>query len=81
LQQKSDEGVQKILLTKTPEDGFLYEKYFRINKNWFNFLLEKLQQDLSGTDTRLRPSIKAVDKLAVTLRFLATGNSYSRIAL
>lgn len=45
----------------------------------FDELLEKVKPHLTKKDTRMRDSISAHDKLCVTLRFLASGQSYTQL--
>lgn len=60
------------------EDKFF--KYFRMSRFQFNTLYLKIKNDISKQNTQFRESIPAKEKLAVCLRFLATGDSYQTIA-
>ena len=73
LKVRRHEGAYNILLSKSVSDGFYYESYLRMDKNNFFYVLSKIEHVISGQDTRLRRSITAAEKLAVTLRYLATG--------
>jgi hypothetical protein len=45
----------------------------------FEYLFKKLVKKIEKQDTVLRKAISAQDRLALTLRFLATGDSYSSL--
>ena len=56
-----------------------YRNYFRMSDTCFQDLLQMVTQHIKKEDTKLRQSISAKKRLAVTLRFLATGQSGLRI--
>jgi len=45
----------------------------------FEDLLSQIQDCLTKEDTMMRPSIRASERLAVTLRFLASGETFSSL--
>ncbi|KAI8423975.1 hypothetical protein MSG28_002640 [Choristoneura fumiferana] len=45
----------------------------------FEYLLEKVAPIIKKNDTHFRPAISPAEKLMVTLRFLATGDSYQSL--
>lgn len=45
----------------------------------FEYLLRMIGGQISKVDTYMRKSISAQDRLAVTLRYLATGDSYASL--
>jgi hypothetical protein len=53
----------------------------RMNVEKFNKLLWLVESYISKTDTVMKAAIPARLKLEVTLRFLASGNSFSSLAL
>jgi hypothetical protein len=73
LQRRDTEGSYQLLMSKSISDGFHYENYLRMDKITFFYLLSKIELVISRQDTQLRRSISAAEKLAVTLRYLATG--------
>ena len=55
----------------------LYKNYLRMSVDNFNEILTLVKDDLTKQNTHLRESIPAEVKLAITLRYLATGNTYT----
>lgn len=53
-----------------------FENFQRMSLDDFNLLLSKVEPLISKQDTHLREAIPAKIRLAITLRFLATGDSY-----
>ena len=58
------------------EDAAGYRDFFKLNSQQFQFLIDKISHLISKEDTFLRPSIKPSERLAVTLRYLATGETF-----
>ncbi len=54
-------------------DRNAYKNFLRIDEAIFETILELVSPIISRQDTHLRQSISAGERLAVTLRFLATG--------
>jgi len=63
------------------EDPQEYRKHMRKSVEKFDELLGLLESYISKTDTVMKAAIPARLKLEVTLRFLATGDSFSSLAL
>ena len=59
------------------EDRKGYKKFMRVSAELFDEIVERLSHVLKKDETRLRKPLPVGLKLAVTLRFLATGNSYT----
>lgn len=55
-------------------DEASYRNYLRVTKTQFNFLLTLVQQHVARSDTEMREAIPAAERLALTLRFLASGD-------
>jgi len=53
-----------------------YQNYFRMSDVIYNQLLNMLRPFITKMDTNMRDSIPANERLAVTLRYLATGRSF-----
>lgn len=66
-------NLLKELRTCEPSD---FKNYLRMNNDSFNLLLELVRRKITQQDTQLRAAINAEERLTVTLRYLATGNSY-----
>ena len=54
--------------------------YFRMSPDRFNHLLSLVEPLIRKSDTRFRKSISAGERLALTLRFLANGNSQQTLS-
>lgn len=66
-------NLLKELRTSEPSD---FKNYLRMDNDAFNLLLELVRPKITKQDTKLRDAISAEERLTVTLRYLATGNSY-----
>lgn len=64
-------------LAKEPSGYF--ENFCRMSSEDFEFLLAKISPKISKQDTNMRISIPAIERFAVTLRFLATGDSFKSL--
>ena len=67
--------VQEMLA----EDEPAFEKYFRMSKEKFFELVRRREPNITKQDTRMRESIKPEERVAVTLRYLATGETFSSL--
>ncbi|KAL2092943.1 hypothetical protein ACEWY4_010255 [Coilia grayii] len=63
---------------ETDRRGF--RELLRMDVEDFNFLLEKVKPHIQRKDTTLRKAITARQRLSVTLRFLATGESFRSLS-
>lgn len=61
------------------EDDALLRNFTRVSKEDFQYLLEKMSPMIKKYDTNFRESITPRVRLLVTLRYLATGDSYSSL--
>lgn len=52
------------------------KNYLRMDESTFSILLEKIRHRIEKKDTRMRKAISAKSKLIITLRYLATGESF-----
>ena len=63
------------------EEAFSYFKNFtRMSPEDFDYLQEAIAQYVKKQVTSFRPPIKVAEQLGVTLRFLATGDSYRSLS-
>ena len=51
----------------------------RLSRNDFDYLLKQIGPKIQRMDTNMRLSLSAKDKLIITLRYLATGDSYKTL--
>lgn len=74
------ESVQvDFLAGLTGEDGSFFLNFTRMNKSTFDLLLGKVDHLISKQDTYCRPAISSKVRLLITLRFLASGDSYKSL--
>lgn len=58
------------------DDEALFRNFTRMSREDFEYLLEKISPIVRKSDTNFREAIPAHVRLLVTLRYLATGDSY-----
>ena len=68
--------VHKELRSSHTED---FKNLLRMSEGGFEYLLERVSPLISKSDTNMRPAITAKIKLTVTLRYLATGDSFKSL--
>jgi hypothetical protein len=56
-----------------------FENFTRMSHTDFQYLLDKVSPLIAKKDTQLRAAIPPKLRLAITLRFLATGDSYKSL--
>ena len=56
-----------------------YQAFFRMNKVQFKYVVEAITAQIQKADTIMRQSIKPHERLAITLRYLATGESFQSL--
>ncbi|KOB74810.1 putative nuclease HARBI1, partial [Operophtera brumata] len=61
------------------EESGQFQNFCRMAPEDFDHLLSLTSEKIRKSSTNFRDSIPAYDKLAVTLRFLATGDSYESL--
>jgi hypothetical protein len=57
-----------------------YQAVLRISSSEFEFLLNNIGRTIGRQDTDYRESVAATERLALTLRFLATRDSYGSLS-
>lgn len=65
-------SFQTLFRSKSPDR---FKDFVRMNPDEFDFILERVRPFIEKADTRLRKAISAAERLTVTLRYLATGDS------
>ncbi|XP_029346317.1 uncharacterized protein LOC107883168 [Acyrthosiphon pisum] len=65
-----------MLLALRAEPSGKFQNFCRMSSEDFEFILTKIGPKISKQDTNMRKAIPIQERLAVTLRFLATGDSF-----
>lgn len=77
IRRRHDLGCYSQLLRELENEvPHLYKNFLRMNIGDFNNLLEMVSPLIQKTDTNMRKAISPGERLALTLRFLATGDSF-----
>ncbi|CAI6351625.1 unnamed protein product [Macrosiphum euphorbiae] len=77
--RKSNGGsmfISRELRNENPED---FKNILRMSDTHFNYLLNKIKFKIQKMDTTMREAIPADTKLKLTLRYLATGDSFKSL--
>lgn len=77
LTQEGNKNISEHLCKS--EDITSVRNFLRMNENTFEKLLEMVEEKISKRDTHLRSCIPAKLKLIITLRYLATGESFTSL--
>lgn len=83
LIKRSSEGAHQKLLQEYRENEnqkHLYKKFLRMDDSTFEELLALVSPHIAKQDTQLRAAISPSERLAVTLRFLASGDNYKSLS-
>lgn len=59
--------------------GGQFENFCRMSSEDFEYLLNLIGPEITRRDTNYRKAISAKDRLAITVRFLATGDSFTSL--
>ncbi|KAK7862635.1 hypothetical protein R5R35_001610 [Gryllus longicercus] len=79
--RREEQSVYKVLMAELrEEDEAMYKNFVRVTPEGFDLLLGKISQAIKKQDTVMRKSISCGERLALTLRFLATGDTYSSLS-
>lgn len=68
------------LLYREFEDASAHLRYTRMNKQTFDWILARIEHRIKKNDTTMRAAIPPMERLAMTLNYLASGNSFTFIA-
>lgn len=79
---RSYEGSFNILIDRhLLDDDTKFKEYFRVSPNLFSRILNEIIHDVEGTATTwVKKPISAHEKLCITLRYLATGETFRSLA-
>ncbi|XP_069613169.1 tyrosine--tRNA ligase, cytoplasmic isoform X1 [Ranitomeya imitator] len=75
VEVRESRGAYHCLFGELNENQDKYFEYTRMSKDSFRYLLRLVEGTISRQDTQLRKSISPEERLLVTLRFLATGET------
>lgn len=82
IRNRETENTTQNLIRDLRNDGVNgFETFFRISPDQFDELLSKVGPFIAKQDTKMRKAISAETRLAITLRFLASGDSYRSLML
>jgi len=74
LESRMEHGAYHALIKELQDtDVNAYRNFLRMDLGSFELILQKVSPIISKCDTKLRDSISAAERLALTLRYLATG--------
>lgn len=80
IKRRTERGAYaQIIQELAIEDDAAYTRYFRMNREKFEYILYRIEQTIARTDTVMRISISARERLCITLRYLATGETFSSL--
>lgn len=79
LRRQQDGCYAKLLRELELEVPSLYKNFLRMNALDFNTLLSLIEPKIRKNDTVMRNSISPGERLAITLRFLGTGESFKSL--
>lgn len=80
IDKRSEVGFAERLYEEIKaEDPEMYKNFVRLSAEDFEYLLEKVTPLIQKKDTVMRKAITPKERLLVTLRYLATGDSYKSL--
>ena len=80
IRRREERGVYHQLIRELAlEDEPAFARYFRMEKNKFDDLVGRIAVHIERQPTIMRTPISPGERLAVTLRYLATGETFSSL--
>ncbi|XP_059929868.1 uncharacterized protein LOC132473675 [Gadus macrocephalus] len=76
---RNQRGEYHALVQELRLDALLFHQYFRMPPDYFDELLGKVGPLITVADTQFRSAIGPAERLAICLRYLATGDSFHTI--
>lgn len=76
--ENTDANFIKELRNERPDE---FQRHFRVSPEQFDILLAKVAPAIRKKDTHMRKSVSAETRLAITLRFLSSGDSFRSLML
>lgn len=80
FRQREVHGTFHTLFQEMLKDREMFFRYHRMTPNRFEHLLSLVKDRLTKEETKLRKPISARERLSVTLRYLATGESQQSLS-
>ncbi|VDI12296.1 Hypothetical predicted protein [Mytilus galloprovincialis] len=81
LTRRADLGVCQTLLKElSNEDSDSFRNFLRVSPQQFAYLLDMVKDSITKCSTNMRTCITAEERLSLTLRYLATGESYRSLS-
>ncbi|KAL0879747.1 hypothetical protein ABMA27_003460 [Loxostege sticticalis] len=80
FKKRSEHGEYHTLFPDLSNDDIKFFQYFRMSQAKFHYLVDTLKPHLLRQNTKYREAIGPEERLAVCLRYLATGNSFRSLA-
>lgn len=82
MRREIEQTVQKLVLDlRNEETDDEFRKFFRMSPQQFDILHEKVAPIITKKDTNFRKAISSEIRLTITLRYLASGDSYRSLML
>lgn len=81
LNRREFDEVSKKLMEDLRNDSYTFHEFFRMSPTEFDFLLNNVRDIIAKRDTNMRKSVSAEIRLAITIRFLSSGDSYRSLML
>jgi len=73
-------GAHNLLADlKFQESSGQFHNFVRMSSEDFKFLLNAIAPKIKKMDTAMRKAVTVTERLVITLRFLATGDSYTSL--
>ncbi|XP_017482455.1 PREDICTED: uncharacterized protein LOC108371411 isoform X2 [Rhagoletis zephyria] len=76
---RKENGEFSTLMSQLRKDHIRFYKYFRMTIECFDEVLSIIKNEIQKADTHLRECIGPEERLAIALRYLATGDSFITI--
>lgn len=72
---------QNLIRDLRSEGNTVFRNFFRVSSEQFDLLLDLIRPLILTRDTQMRKAISIDTKLAITLRYLSSGDSYRSLML
>lgn len=79
LRRREEGFYAKLLIELKSEEPEFYRNFVRMDSQQYEYLLALVTPHIKKEDTVMRESISAGERLMLTLRFLATGESFQSL--